>query len=204
MPIRVNGAFLSISKNLLDALLDLGSTESQRVIWVDAICINQEDNAERDGQVIGIWAIYQSASRAVILLGPGTKTTPKAFELMRRLHENVVEAKKLAKPVERWKGKGYDELVFDGTHQLSYYLLRTRGRGATDAWGRTFAVLGLVGDGIKELGILPNYEATVEDTYREATASIITISRGFDILGVCFSFKGRFALPSWVPDWGSQ
>jgi hypothetical protein len=40
-----------------------------RVLWLDAICINQEDNAEKSIQVPLMRQIYQQASQVCVYLG---------------------------------------------------------------------------------------------------------------------------------------
>lgn len=40
-----------------------------RMVWVDAICINQEDDAERGRQVVEMVTIYKRSSRVVVYLG---------------------------------------------------------------------------------------------------------------------------------------
>jgi Heterokaryon incompatibility protein (HET) len=49
--ILVNGKALEVGRNLYRALQNLRSTKEERTIWVDAICINQSDLAERNSQV---------------------------------------------------------------------------------------------------------------------------------------------------------
>ncbi|KAI4864388.1 heterokaryon incompatibility protein-domain-containing protein [Hypoxylon rubiginosum] len=41
-----------------------------RMVWIDAICINQQDVREREVQVAQMRAIYQSGRRVVVYLGP--------------------------------------------------------------------------------------------------------------------------------------
>lgn len=56
--------------------------ERQRVLWIDAICINQEDIAER-GHQVGIMAdIYSSASHGLIWLGEDDGSTKLALSSM--------------------------------------------------------------------------------------------------------------------------
>ena len=57
-PILVNGHVLNITTNLNAALLALRKTNEERVLWVDAICINQADVQERSEQVLRMRDIY--------------------------------------------------------------------------------------------------------------------------------------------------
>jgi Heterokaryon incompatibility protein (HET) len=49
--IRLGGAYLRITENLRDALFDIRSISSERNMWIDAICIDQSNLAERNSQV---------------------------------------------------------------------------------------------------------------------------------------------------------
>jgi hypothetical protein len=62
-------AGLAITKNLHDALLRLRLPTQPRLVWTDAICINQEDIEERGSQVKLMGDIYRFADSVVIWLG---------------------------------------------------------------------------------------------------------------------------------------
>ncbi|OGM42014.1 hypothetical protein ABOM_009498 [Aspergillus bombycis] len=59
---------LSVTTNLHAALLHLRDHFIERVIWIDAICINQNDTDERRGQVQFMAKIYAKASCVVVWL----------------------------------------------------------------------------------------------------------------------------------------
>jgi hypothetical protein len=67
--LRCGGKSLSIRPSLEDVLKRLRSTQTQRVVWTDAICINQEDQKEKEGQLKLMREIYSKASRVLIWLG---------------------------------------------------------------------------------------------------------------------------------------
>ena len=70
IPIECNGSGgLAITKNLHSALLRLQLPNQLRLIWADAICINQEDTEERGSQVRLMKDIYRFASSVVVWLG---------------------------------------------------------------------------------------------------------------------------------------
>jgi hypothetical protein len=60
---------LPILSNLRGALRQLRLPKEDRFIWVDALCINQLDHAEKSQQVPMMGKIYQSARSVVIWLG---------------------------------------------------------------------------------------------------------------------------------------
>ena len=66
---RLNGQDFAIALNLETALRHLRSEANARVLWVDAICINQGDIEERNEQVSMMRDIYSSSQRVLIWLG---------------------------------------------------------------------------------------------------------------------------------------
>ena len=68
-PILCNQCPVRITKSLHSALLALRHPAAPRIIWADAICINQEDTLERAAQVKIMKEIYAKATSAVIWLG---------------------------------------------------------------------------------------------------------------------------------------
>jgi hypothetical protein len=73
---------IAVAQNLHSALLRLRKKEIVRTLWVDAICINQNDNLERSKQVRQMPDVYQTAFRTLVWLGPGNSQTRRAFELV--------------------------------------------------------------------------------------------------------------------------
>ncbi|KAF2025618.1 heterokaryon incompatibility, partial [Setomelanomma holmii] len=63
------GEKIPIPKNCDAALRYLRLKGSQRVLWVDAICINQHDVPEWSHQVNFMGTIYSSASQVLMFLG---------------------------------------------------------------------------------------------------------------------------------------
>jgi hypothetical protein len=59
--------------------------DQERRLWIDAICINQEDLAERSSQVKLMSKIYKQAEQVVLWLGLEDSDTRKAFDLLHRL-----------------------------------------------------------------------------------------------------------------------
>jgi len=67
--IIIEGKRLPISANLDRALRRVRRTEHDLYLWVDAICINQDDAIEKEYQISMMFQIYQSARRVVVYLG---------------------------------------------------------------------------------------------------------------------------------------
>lgn len=58
-----------IWENLFKAIQALRFTGMPRYLWIDALCINQEDNQEKSLQLQRMRLVYQRASNVVIWLG---------------------------------------------------------------------------------------------------------------------------------------
>jgi hypothetical protein len=69
LAITVGGKPFDVSANLAEALRCLRHNHSPRVMWIDAICINQADNAEKSAQVVMMGDIYRNAADVLIFLG---------------------------------------------------------------------------------------------------------------------------------------
>jgi hypothetical protein len=91
--IRVNKEKFAVTRNLFDALIALRKQKLRSCIWIDALCINQDDTNERNAQVSVMDQIYQSASQVLVWLGPDVRDDArKVQQLMRKLarwHDEV-------------------------------------------------------------------------------------------------------------------
>ncbi|KAG9232809.1 heterokaryon incompatibility protein-domain-containing protein [Amylocarpus encephaloides] len=94
--IIVNGEVMSIGYNLGVALIALSSNSEfsgEYKLWVDAICINQNDLAERNQQVRKMRDIYSQAWTVISWLGVEYRESDRAFQLIQALADAGVEAK---------------------------------------------------------------------------------------------------------------
>ncbi|KAI3395435.1 hypothetical protein diail_1298 [Diaporthe ilicicola] len=96
--IFVNGTPLGVTNNLYLALSYLRREETDRILWVDAICIDQGNAKERTHQVRQMARIYESADAVILWLGQATYATNVALDSLRQLEE---ESKKVA--CRRWR-----------------------------------------------------------------------------------------------------
>jgi heterokaryon incompatibility protein (HET) len=60
---------------LYSALLHLQYSDIAPAIWIDSVCINQNDDAEKSDQVQRLSDIYTRASRVIVWLGERTATS---------------------------------------------------------------------------------------------------------------------------------
>ncbi|KAI1167078.1 hypothetical protein F5B18DRAFT_520205 [Nemania serpens] len=80
--IVMNGVEIEVRPNLYAALLELRKSPwIQRGVrlWIDALCINQDDIDEREQQVRIMRSIYKTAWQVVVWLGPSTESTSLAY-----------------------------------------------------------------------------------------------------------------------------
>ncbi|KAI1122512.1 heterokaryon incompatibility protein-domain-containing protein [Nemania abortiva] len=80
-----NGLPFSVGENLHSALCHLRHVSEERKLWVDAVCINQDDLSEKQDQVLLMREIYQDARRVLVWLGPAAQDDDLAFETLQRL-----------------------------------------------------------------------------------------------------------------------
>lgn len=87
--ILVNGQRFQATRNLVQALMHVGNrdptTRKRTALWVDAICINQNDIPERNTQVSVMGTIYRNASDVLCWLGHSDKVTAAGMEFVNRL-----------------------------------------------------------------------------------------------------------------------
>lgn len=83
--IILNGQPFEVRENIFQALFHLRSIGVTEPLWVDAICINQEDLQERGNQVRMMDSIYKLASRVRVWVGCATKGSSEAFQLISML-----------------------------------------------------------------------------------------------------------------------
>ena len=78
---------LGITHNLAVALHHLRHSKKPRVLWIDAICINQDDLVERSAEVLEMGSIYGHAKEVIVWLGPSSEDSRLAIETLNKLAE---------------------------------------------------------------------------------------------------------------------
>ncbi|KAH7336283.1 heterokaryon incompatibility protein-domain-containing protein [Rhexocercosporidium sp. MPI-PUGE-AT-0058] len=86
-----NKGALNLTSNLVSALIRVRHETELRVLWADAICINQENIKERTEQVQLMSEIYGRASQVLIYLGAGTNDLPVAVSLIMKMFNLALE-----------------------------------------------------------------------------------------------------------------
>jgi hypothetical protein len=73
---------LQVTANLETALQYLRYPDNDRVLWIDAICINQDDNVEKSKQVPLMGEIYGRAFNVLVWLGELDPAARMGFDLL--------------------------------------------------------------------------------------------------------------------------
>lgn len=82
-------SILYIKPNLFDALQMLRLRDEERRIWIDAICINQDDLKERASQVLLMREIYANASQVLIWLGNEEDDDEHTFKALEQISTQI-------------------------------------------------------------------------------------------------------------------
>ncbi|KAH8749845.1 heterokaryon incompatibility protein-domain-containing protein [Hyaloscypha sp. PMI_1271] len=80
---------IGIAHNLAIALGHLRHIKKPRILWIDALCINQNDLPERSAEVLDMGSIYSNARQVIVWLGPSSSNSQLAIESLIRIGEGV-------------------------------------------------------------------------------------------------------------------
>ena len=138
LPILLNGQRLDVTPNLHFALINLRRTFTRRYnklhlassdprrLWIDAICINQQDFDERNTQIRLMRSVYANATEVIVWLGEEADNSLVAMEMVRALdlHFEFQNQKTIARiqaildgedPADSDSGREMDEEEDSGT-----------------------------------------------------------------------------------------
>ena len=80
-----------VTQSLESALRHLRHQDTERTMWIDAICINQKDDAEKSVQVQQMQLIYARTSHLVIWVGEASEDSDLGMETLRQVGEELKE-----------------------------------------------------------------------------------------------------------------
>ncbi|OJI86495.1 hypothetical protein ASPTUDRAFT_39411 [Aspergillus tubingensis CBS 134.48] len=98
--ISINNQAFSVGKNLHSALLRLRGPNFERTLWVDAVCIDQNNMREKEEQIQNMARIYEQASQVMVWLGEEADNSTRALEAIRVAAEGVFAGEPYVLPSE--------------------------------------------------------------------------------------------------------
>lgn len=75
-------AVVSVTRNLAIALFNLRYTDRPRLLWIDALCIDQLNDIEKGPQVAQMGTIYSFATHVIAWLGPEYHDSTRALNFI--------------------------------------------------------------------------------------------------------------------------
>uniref|UniRef100_A0A0D2YF55 Heterokaryon incompatibility domain-containing protein n=1 Tax=Fusarium oxysporum (strain Fo5176) TaxID=660025 RepID=A0A0D2YF55_FUSOF len=90
--IIINGRSLSITNTLAVALKSIKLCTAERLLWVDQICINQQDEAEKAIQVPLMGNIYSTATTTIAWLGEASQRSDEAMNYIASTGSAAIDA----------------------------------------------------------------------------------------------------------------
>jgi hypothetical protein len=83
LPIFMHDCSFNVTVNLHAALLRLRNHSMERIVWVDALCIDQANQKEKEHQIHSMAKIYSQANRVIVWLGEAEDNSDQALEAIR-------------------------------------------------------------------------------------------------------------------------
>jgi hypothetical protein len=94
-PLVLQGATIPVAASLYDALKAIRQKKTEALVWVDALCIDQQNKDERATQVRLMGHIYSRATSVAIWLGSEADDSALAVQLLERVAQNVVSPQRI-------------------------------------------------------------------------------------------------------------
>ncbi|GIZ46955.1 hypothetical protein CKM354_001005700 [Cercospora kikuchii] len=114
VPIDLDGCSFFVTRNLRRALRIIRERrpplDQVQYIWIDAICINQQDVEEKNRQVAQMWRIYRGASTVLSWLGRAVDGDIVLFEQLRSIQQAIDDG-----TVRKHEGRTWVMVKADGS-----------------------------------------------------------------------------------------
>jgi hypothetical protein len=94
-PLVLQGATIPVAASLYDALKAIRQKKVEALVWVDALCIDQQNKDERATQVRLMGHIYSRAMSVAIWLGPEADDSTLAVQLLEKVAHNAVSPQRI-------------------------------------------------------------------------------------------------------------
>ncbi|KAI4862677.1 heterokaryon incompatibility protein-domain-containing protein [Hypoxylon rubiginosum] len=96
--IEVNGELLSIGSNLRAALLQLRQDQDCPSIWVDSICIEQTNTAEKSWHVNEMGKIFSGTEQVYLWLGPAADGSDEVMDFISHIGPTALQLGDISRP----------------------------------------------------------------------------------------------------------
>lgn len=90
----IGGQDSPLTASLDEAVRQIRSRDEVVAVWIDQICINQDDSTEKNGQVALMRRIYTAAAQVLVWLGQEADDSDAVMELW---HDVGLEARRLGR-----------------------------------------------------------------------------------------------------------
>ena len=87
--IKLNGQNVSVPASAAAALRRVRMSKRNRVVWVDAVCIDQRNKEERGHQVTMMSDVYRSSTGILVYLGEGDAKVSAAVKHIQVAHDKI-------------------------------------------------------------------------------------------------------------------
>ncbi|KAK3341031.1 heterokaryon incompatibility protein-domain-containing protein [Neurospora tetraspora] len=165
--IFINDRKSLVKENLHMALLALRQTDEDRLLWIDAICIDQDNDKEKGHQVGQMRQIYENAEQVLIWLGPSNRGIDSLMDLARRWDYQTSQrpgAHRAQGWIDSWIKLTADETgpyKEELTANLETLLVKFGTSKATDHRDNIYALLGIASDARASNTLRPNYQVSL-------------------------------------------
>lgn len=103
LPIFIHKHSFDVTINLGAALSHLRNHSIERILWVDAICIDQANQEEKQHQIQSMAKIYGHANRVIVWLGEAADDSDLALEEIRatmgKMSTNSLDSERIQQAV---------------------------------------------------------------------------------------------------------
>jgi hypothetical protein len=113
IPCGPEGGNIAVTQNCESVLRRLRDPNSPRLVWIDAICIDQGNIGERNAQMAIMSQIYQNARRVVIDIGEASPSSDRALHAIMNCSEKVLYAMELGLQIRDDVGELYQRPWFE-------------------------------------------------------------------------------------------
>lgn len=120
--VAIHGAYVSITQILGQALRRLRKRHGDRLLWIDALCIDQSSPEERSAQVRLMRNIYSSCTADLVWIGEDTGPwTSLAYDIAKRLQRSDMESlRRRVRTLNLWERRELQDIELgDASNTLS-------------------------------------------------------------------------------------